>query len=614
METTQSEPQTSPGKPGKVWQIAVGGVVSLGAFLFGGFMALPAVLFAIPKLRRYWIIGLSLFVGTLAVRGLSLAGVNPLLIYARGQALDQLSEALGGEVKYDEFDGDATAGELRFTNLRCELPEVGKLAIDRVEFDAGLFLMFGGRYVVTGEGLHAELDASGGKLEDFLERMKTSERKDAELHLEGGSVEVYGAPTTALFELKSVHGETSEARWQLHVGMTHASVTIVGQMHEVRIQGGISISDGGGGLKVSADMRAVESGIGMGTLRGTLVPGGDSNMVCMIDQLQLGPLWARYRKVDQYDGLLRGEIGISGDLARLRLDASCLIQNYTYYHYTAMGLDPTHAFDLPEGEFSGRIELVDGEDWEFHDVSLSAPDAALATGDNMNARGGGKLVLNGKLPELTGRLDLVVTSGTLSRDITWSPTTNEKLSDVEPNLVVLAEQFPQLELSWTVDVQKMDVKCAPLAGTMTGKLEGTFSKKDGVRKATLRAGGELEMKDGKVKCLGLEGDFAGRVVFNPNAPTNHASLRASITGALGATPIHCEVTGDLQKPMFVFSGADMGLEELGRKLYSYSERELSPAEQVIRREECTRIFGWDAASKQNPFLARNSGKVFFSLK
>ncbi|MCA8913796.1 MAG: hypothetical protein KDB90_00190 [Planctomycetes bacterium] len=613
METTQSDAQALPAKPGKVWQIAVGGGLSLGAFLFGGFTALPAVLFAIPKLRRFWIIGLSLFAGTLAVRGLTLAGVNPLLSYARGQAISQLADALGGEVTYDEFDGDATAGELRFTNLRVDLPDVGKVTLDRVEFDAGLFLMFGSRYVVTGSGLHAEVDASGGKLEEFLERMKSSERNEAELHIEGGSIEVYGAPTTALFELKSVNGETSEGAWQIHVGITHASVVIVGQMHELTIQGGISISDGAG-LKVSADMRAVEDGIGMGTLRGTLVPGGDSNMVCMIDQLELGPLWARYRKVDQYEGLLRGQIDISGDLARLRLDASCLIQKYRYYHYTAMGLDPTHAFDLPEGEFSGRIELVDGKDWEFHDVTLSAPDAALATGEHMNARGGGKLVLNGRLPELTGILDLTVTSGLLSRDITWSPTTIEKLSDVEPNLVLLAEQFPQLELSWTVDVQKMDVKCAPLWGSLAGKLTGTFSKPDGVRKATLRAGGELEMADGKVKCLGLDGDFAGRVVFNPNAPTNHASLRGNISGELGSTPIDCEVTGDLQKPLFIFTGANMGLEDLGRKLYSYSAAKLTPADELARREECTRIFGWDAASRGNPFLARNSGKVFFSVK
>jgi hypothetical protein len=58
----------------------------------------------------------------------------------------------------------------------------------------------------------------------------------------------------------------------------------------------------------------------------------------------------------------------------------------------------------------------------------------------------------------------------------------------------------------------------------------------------------------------------------------------------------------------------MGLEALGRKLYSYSPVELNVAQQTERREECTRIFGPAAAVNENPFLARNTGKVFFSVK
>src|SRR5688572_23273403 len=118
METTQTRRRPLP--------MIVGGLtLSLGAFLFGGFMALPALIVLIPKLRWLWPFALSLFLGVLGVRGLSLLGVNPVLSFARDRAVDELAAALGGEVTYEEFDGDATFGELNFTGLYVDMPEIG---------------------------------------------------------------------------------------------------------------------------------------------------------------------------------------------------------------------------------------------------------------------------------------------------------------------------------------------------------------------------------------------------------------------------------------------------------------------------------------------------------
>ena len=334
----------------------------------------------------------------------------------------------------------------------------------------------------------------------------------------------------------------------------------------------------------------------------------------ILDMIELGPLWARWRKVDTYDGLLRGQVSISGDLNNLAFDFRCEVKDYSYYHYTAMQLDPEHSFKLPEGELAGRIELKDGETWTFKDVSLDAPEATLATGEHMNANGGGKLTLNGVVPELTGKLVATVTDGRIARRISWSPTATQSLNDVEPNIVIVAEQFGKIDLDWEVDVQKLEVDCEPVTGTLSGKLTGTFSKEAGKRVGALRAEGELKLADGRVKCLGIDGELMGSLKFRQTAPTYHAALEGRLTASLGETPIDCEVTGDVKHPVFIFSGAGMSPQDLSRKIFRYSATELTPADQVKRREECTRIFGPAAAVEENPFLAKNAGHVTFNVK
>lgn len=612
MDTTQSEGKAHPGKSR---QVAAGAALALGAFLFGGFMALPALISVLPRLRRYWPFALALFLGVLGVRGLTLLGVNPVLAWAQLRALDRLEQSLGGKVSYDAFHGDATLGELYFEGLRVELPELnGELALESVRVNTGLFLLFGDGHSVSGRNLSVRVDASQGRLERYLSRLSAPTGTRAELQIEGGRIEVFGSPTSAAFTLKQLSGGTTEIGWRLNIGLSRAELTLMERTHQLEVYGGLSVGERDNGLFVVADLRAVDEEAGFGILRGELQPGGDSSMTCVIDQLDLNPVWARYRKVDSCAGVLRGRVLIAGDLNQLGFGLDCDVQDFSYYHFTAMALDPAHSFKLPNARLSGTLVLLDGEQWDFQQVTVTAEQATLATGASLNAQGSGKLSLAGIYPELGGSLEATIEGGTIREQISWSPTHPRGLDSVQPNIVTVAEQFQQLDLEWKVEVRQLTVDCEPLTGTLSGSLQGRFQKQPGVRVGTLRAGGELTLNDGRVRCLGLDAPLTAALAFNPNAPTTRASLKGSLTTELGGTPINCELTGDLQRPVFVFTGANLSPQDLGRRIYRYSPAELSRAELLARREQCTRIFGPAAAMEENPFVAKAAGKVAFTVR
>lgn len=623
MDTTQSESgdtaapaeQPASSSDSRWWLAGVGVLLSPLTFLFGGFVALLALPFVLPPLKRWRMFAYGLFVSVVLVRALMALGVNPVLTYAQSQVIAKLEAALGAEVAYESFDGDAVNGQLRFSNLSAEIPELeGSVALEEVVVDVGLFLLFrSDRVSGSGNGLRVKLNADEGRLEKWLEEREPAGGESVKFEIEDGVVEVAGG-VGARITLANANGQSSEQGWVLNLGLKQAAVTFRERTHTFEIYGGISVGDTGEGLRVDADLSAIEPELGRGVMRGSLGAGTDTVIRCDIDMLFLGPLWARYRKVDEYGGRCRGNIKISGELNLLVLELDVGVENYSYYHTTAMGLDRNHAFELPEGRITGRVVLVDGRDVLFQDVTLVTDDATLATGNRMNARGRGMVVLNGVAPKFTGRLEAVVESGEINQGITWSKEQTEGLEDITPNIVIVGEQFANLDMKWEVDVEQITVNAAPLTGTMSGRLSGTFKKEEGARVGKLRAEGELSMEDGKVDCLGLQGDFTGKLTFNPTAPTRHATLRGQIDGALGETRIDCEVTGEISKPGFIFKGMSMSPEALGRKIFRYSTDALTEAEELERRNECARIFGAYAASQRNPFEARNSGKVFFGFR
>lgn len=616
MDTTQTEPEAVPANAGKrLWLAGVGALISPLTFLFGGFVALLVLPFILPPLKRWRMLAYGLFAGVVLVRVLMFAGVNPVLSYAQSEVIAKLETALGAEVSFERSSGDVVNGRLQFEKLHADIPELkGRLEIEQLTVDVGWFLFYRPDGVeITGRGLHLSLNAEDGRLEEWLAGRESETEEAVRFTFEEGLLEVSGG-VGARFMLNSLNGQTSSQGWVLHLGMREAAVTFRERTHTFQIYGGMSVGDSGDGLRIETDLRAVEPELGDGVLRGSLRPGGNTFITCSVDKLHLGPLWARYRKVDEYGGLCRGRIKISGELNKLLLELDMRVENYTYYHTTAMALDRTNAFDLPLGFLTGRVVLVDGKDVVFEDVMLVTEDATLATGKRMNARGSGMIVLNGIAPVFTAHLEAVVESGEINHQITWAREQVESLEDITPNIVIVGEQFATMDMTWELELKQIAVNTSPLTGTMAGKLSGTFTKEDGGRKGKLRAEGELLMQDGKVECLGLQGDFTGKLIFNPTAPTRHAQLRGQIDAELAGLSIDCEVSGEVSHPWFIFKGMTTSPEALGRTIYLHSDNPLSEAEKLKRRNECTKVFGAYAASKQNPFEARSAGKVSFGFR
>lgn len=616
METTQTEPGVPSRRKFPVWQALAGLMLSAGAFVFGGFMAVPAVLAVIPGLRRFWPLAAALFIGVVGVRGLALAGVNPALSFARERALAQMENALGSEVEYDAFEGDALFGELKFTGLRADVESAGGgVAIDELSLFVGYALMLRPEgYAVTGSGLKIRAEPGGGKLETFLNELDTPGDIDASVSIEGGHISLAGDATRAEITLDRVEGTVGPGGWEFRVGMAGADLTVKGRTHTLTVKGGLILSEDNGAFSVEADMMVSEPKLGRGIARGRLAPGGEGSIVFTLDWLELGALWARYRKVDQYFGTARGKVAVSGDLSRLSFDLNVHVSEYEYYHRTFMQLEESRKFRIPEGDITGRIEVIEGETFVLHDVAIEAPEVTLATDPKMAATGAGRVVLNGVFPALTGRMGATVTDGEINQAITWSPTTRAGLKDVSPNLILVGEQFPQLELEWAVSVSGLTLNCDPLTGELEGELTGTFKKERDRAVGELRVDGRLDLKDGRVEFLGMDGDVTGGIEFRPNAPSYHAAVRGHIDGRVGDTPLDVEITGSLLRPGFIFRGVTTKPESLGRKIVEHSDEPLSAADKADRREELVRLCGPGAATDGNPFTARRTGKVFFSFK
>lgn len=594
--------------------LAAGALLSPLAFVFGGLAGLLALPAVIPKLKGLRPAAYSYFGGVVVCWVLSAAGVNPWLEMAKSAALERMEAALGAPVEYDRFEGDAPTGEMQFHNLRVTLPGgAGTLAAELVEIHAGYGMFVRtGPVVVGARAVVADLDPESGKLDRYLAR-EMPKGGEAELHLFRSTLHLRGKQTHATFEVSEGHGSFGEDGSELRVAFRAATVTLLGQAHELVVRGGLVVQNRGGTLIVSTNLTASIPDVAHGVLHGTLQPGGGGALVCTIDYIDMDAMWERYRKVDRLRGTLRGTFQITGDLNDLHIEASGEVLALDYFHRAVMALDESRSFRMDRGLLSGALRLRHGEHWVFDGLCLRTDACSLATDPRMQASGSGTLTLDGPVESLRGKLDVVVESARLAEPITWSPVSDRSLSDVQPNLVMIGEQFKALILEWQVEVKAMEVACQPLSGKAAGKLRGTFTKEDGKRVGTLRVEGNLTLNDGRFEFLGAAGSIDASVEFNPNGPSMHATLRGKLKGSVGKTPLAANISGTLYRPAFGFTGVDMAPDTLGKKIFDYSEAPLTATEIVARREACSRLCGVQAAMLGNPFAARDTGKVFFSF-
>src|SRR5690606_31748872 len=163
------------------------------------------------------------------------------------------------------------------------------------------------------------------------------------------------------------------------------------------------------------------------------------------------------------------------------------------------------------------------------------------TGPAVSAAGSGVLVLDGPVKALNGRLDAIVESGRISAPVGWWPLGGATLSDMRPNLAPLGEPFPARGLRWTAEVRSMVIACHPLYGEAHGRLRGTFLKEAGWRRGVINTQGRLELRDGSFRFLGSAGDVNLALEFSPDLPAAQASMRGSLAGSAGETPINASI-------------------------------------------------------------------------
>jgi hypothetical protein len=583
------------------------------AFAFGAFAALLLLPALLPWFKRLRPAAYAGFGAIALCWGLSAVGVNPWVDYGRARALARLEATLGGPVEYETFSGNAMAGTLSFTGVRAALPDgAGMLKARALEISVGHGLVMSGEPRVFVSGLQAELDPAEGKLEKWLRR----ERQGGELKLAiaGGRVALKGDETAAAFTFDVAEGEFGDST-RLTCGFKTADITLLGRTHHLSLQGGFLVAGRGADLRIETTLVFSNPELVHGMLVGTLIPGGPGKLQCTLDRLELKPLWETYRQLDVLSGNMRGVCDISGDLNDLRLDLRMHTRELRYFHRPVMNFDESQSFHLPEADLTGALIMRDGDSWTLDQLTLTSEDCTLSTNPRCQAWGGGHVTLTGPISDLKGELDITVARGRIAEPISWNALSRSGLDDLAPNLVMLGEQFPTLELDWKADIQRIDVGCEPLTGTVSGKLAGTFSKAPDSRSGSVRAGGRLTLADGKFRFLGAAGDVQATLDFSPTAPARYATLRGRLTGSAGETPLHAEITSRLDRPAFKFFGVTMKPEELGRKIYTHANEPLTSAEQTARREQCVRLCGVHAASGENPFLVVNTrdAKVFFSF-
>ncbi len=608
--TTTETPKTATFKP---LAAAPGLLIGPLAFAFGAFAALLLLPALLPWFKRLRPAAYAGFGAIALCWGLSAVGVNPWLDYGRQRALARLEATLGGPVEYETFSGNALAGTLSFTGVNAVLPDgAGTIKARTLDISVGHGLILPGEPIVTVSGLEAELDPAEGRLEKWLRR--DVEGGELKLAIEGGRVALKGDETAAAFEFDGADGEFGDST-RVACTFTSAEIKLLGRTHKLSLQGGFVVAGRGADLRVETTLVFSNPDLVHGVLMGTLFPGGPGKLQCTLDRLELKPLWETYRQLDVLSGNMRGVCDISGDLTDLRFDLRMHTRELRYFHRPVMEFDESQSFHLPEADLTGALILRDGEHWTLDQLTLASEDCTLSTNPRCQAWGGGHVTLNGPIADLKGELDITVARGRIAEPISWNALSRSSLDDLAPNLVMLGEQFPKLELGWKADIQRMEVACEPLTGAVSGKLAGTFSKAPDSRSGSVRADGRLTLADGKFRFLGAAGDVQATLDFSPTAPVRYATLRGRLNGSVGETPLHAEISSRLDRPAFKFFGVTMKPEELGRRIYTHATQPLTSTEQTARREQCVRLCGVHAASGENPFLVMNTrdARVFFSF-
>ncbi len=610
MTTTQSTPESVPKPRRELWPVFAGLALAPLVFALGAFALLPASLLAVLPRTRLRFMGVSWLGGGLLCLLLSIAGANPLMVFAREKALDQMEAIAGARPSYDEFSATTASGTLRFSGLKGEFAGgAGKVSARELSISLGFGLF--GKPEIEADGFTLTIKPDAAGYADLRKRMAQGESSAFSAKFSDVRLEVQGSALNAVVHAPKV-SVTHDGALEALAAPDFAEITVNRQMHRIDLLGNVRVGNGEKGFSLHCDMPFSHPQYGRGVLQGTLKPDfKELGLRATLDRFEIAPVWARYAQWSEFSGELQGVIDIAGNFDKLTLRSHLTLADLDYFHSTAMEMDRARSFKVPQAEIEGDVEILSGGAFAFRKLTATSPDCAIATGPAMNARGYVHIVADGLWPEISAQCEISA-KGKVEGPLEFTRT-GKPLTKYQPNGIQLIELLPSLKASVKVKLEDFEVRCDVLTGKLKGELEVTLTKKPGEPFASVRVGGELPFA-GDFELCAAKGSAQGSIVFNPHAPPVEASVRGTLKGKAGNVPLDVEVTGRLSDPGLVFRHVTMRPEDLGRVIATADDARLSIAERAARRLRLSITFGVFASNNDNPFLGSDLGEIFFNFR
>ena len=611
MTTTQSTPESVPKPRRELWPVFAGLALAPLVFALGAFALLPAAALSLLPKARLRALGLAWVGGGLVCLLASLAGVNPVMYWARETALARLENISGERPTFDDFSASPGSGTLRFSGLKGALSEgAGEYSARELSIELGLGFLGAPR--IEAEGLSIAIAPESAGFVQLRKRLNESESGGFSAELSDVRLDVKGAALSAVVHAKKVN-VTRNGALEAIAAPDFAEITVNRQMHRIELLGNVRVGKNEKGFSLQCDMPFSHQQYGRGVLQGTLRPDfKELGLRATLDHFEIAPIWARYAQWSEFKGEILGVIDIAGDFDKLTLRSHLTLAELDYFHSTAMEMDRARSFKVPQAEISGDVEILAGGAFAFRALTATSPDCAIATDPAMNARGAVKIVADGVWPDISAQCELTA-KGKIEAPLEFTRT-GKPLTRYQPNGVQLIELLPSITANVKVKVEELNVRCDSLTGTLKGELEVKLTKRKGEPFASVRAGGELQLSEGQFDFCAAKGSAVGTVVFNPNVPPIEASVRGTLTGKAGEVPLDVEVTGRLSDPGLIFKHVNMRPQDLGKVIATAGADKLSPAERAAWTLKLSLTFGVFAANHQNPFEGQDLGEIFFSFR
>lgn len=605
--TTQSTPQEVRFRA--LWpQIIAGLAIAPVVWFMGAYPLLPAALcFVWPRARQF---GAAWLAASALCLGVSMAGFNPVMRFAREAVLDRMAEITGERPHYNQYSYTTATGTIQLGPIKGELPgDAGGYGCSSFNVKLGFCLL--GTPEIEIDDVQLVVRPQSAGFAELRKRAAGGEAAAFSATLTNVTFDVRGETVSAVTHASKIT-VSRDGKLEAVAAPDWCEITVNRQAHKLSLLGAVRVGQEGEKFTLQSDLHFSHPQYGRGVLSGVLRPDfKEAGLRATLDHVSIAPIWARYAQWSEFVGEAQGVIEIAGNFDKLTLRSRIGLHELSYFHSTAMEMDRARSFTTPEGEVSGDVEIIGGKDFAFVALKGTSPDCSIATDPAMNARGSISIEANGVWPDISAQCEIIA-KGRVEGPLEFTRT-GKPLNKYQPNGIQLIELLPSLKANVKVKLEDFDVHCDVLTGKLKGELDVTLTKTSGEPFASVRVGGELPFQ-GSFDLCAARGDAQGSIVFNPHAPAVEAAVRGTLKGKAGETPLDVEVTGRLRDPGLIFKRVTMRPEDLGRLIATAGLEKLGATERAAWTLRMSVTFGVFAANRQNPFEAQDLGEIFFSFR